>query len=454
MFVYNSCASDPRVLNEAATLTSAGYEVTVVAVLDKRTVPYEERDGIRIVRIDRDPIHYKVLRVSRQVRRHVRLANARLRRWRRREMKKLLRTPAVQAVGIVASSAEALPASTAPEGGPLRAGAMKVNQAVSGAAYRAAMRLHKPLLYVDWYYRTTRLLRNESFTTYHAHDLNTLPVAAFLARRRAARLVYDAHELYPEVSTLSRREAEVWRRVEAKLIRRPDHILTVGQSIADELTKRYNVASPRVLLNVPPASQVVGSADGNALRERAGLVSDGRPIVLYQGGFAPHRGLEQLVDAARELRHATLVLMGWGLLEEELRERVAVSGIEERVRFVPPVAREGLLAYTAGADVGVIPYRPVGLNNTYTTPNKLFEYIRAGVAIAASRLPELVRFVERPGLGAMFDPDDPADIARVLNDMTENPQRLTAIRERTLAARNRFVWESESQILLDLYGSE
>jgi glycosyltransferase involved in cell wall biosynthesis len=454
MFVYNNFASDARVLKEAATLTSAGYEVTVVAVLDKRTVPCEDRDGIRVVRINRDPLHYKVLRASRQVRRHGRLTNARIRRWTQRRLRKVRGVPASRPTGRSSSTPPSGSASASTDEGALRAGAMKLNQTVSAAAYRTVMRLHKPLLYLDWYYRAARYTKDQSFETFHAHDLNTLPVAAFLARRRGAHLVYDAHELYPEVSTLSPREAGIWGRVEAALIKRPDHIVTVGQSIADEFVRRYRVAPPCVLLNCPTGKQIAGAPDGHALRERAGLASDARPIVLYQGGFAPNRGLEQLLDAARDLRYATLVLMGWGLLEDELRERIAAANLEDRVRMIPPVEQKDLLAFTSGADVGVIPYRPVGLNNTFTTPNKLFEYIRAGVAIAASRLPELVRFVEKPGLGSTFNPDDPADIARVLNGLTESPERLAAIRERTVAARDRFVWERESQVLLDIYGSK
>lgn len=495
MFVYNNCASDPRVLKEASSLTSAGYEVTVVAVLDKHTVPSEERDGTRIVRINRDPLHYKARRASHQIRRHGRMSRGRFRRQRRRLVKRartgaravrgrakrlrrtfthpsqprLLRLGALLLGGLtsgagfvalhgwrvarrrVAGSYRRAPSDGAPSW--LRAGATTLDRDLSSVTYRTMMKFHKPLLYFDWYYRSAKLVKEERFDTFHAHDLNTLPVATFLARRSGARLVYDAHELYPEVSTLSRREAGIWRRVESLLIKRPDHIITVGQSIAEEFVRRYGVPQPRVLLNCPAATPIANRPTGHPLRERAGLLADSRPIVLYQGGFAPHRGLEQLVDAARELRHASLVLMGWGLLEEQLRDRIASAGLEGTVRLIPPARREELLALTADADVGVIPYRPVGLNNTFTTPNKLFEYIRAGVAIAASRLPELVRFVEEPRLGATFNPDDPADIARVLNHLTEDPDRLAAIRRRTVAARDQFVWEREAEVLLAVYES-
>ena len=531
MFVYNNCASDARVLKEAGTLLRAGYAVTVFAVLDKQTLPYEDRDGIEIRRINRNPPHYKLLRAMRRMRRFVRLSRARWRRRRARATKRARRwaraggrrpsklaprargvvprravallVPAVRwrltrlvpplrgplrrvdtwallqterrsyirQAALLRSEIDALVAGIDLEGGdardeppheagpphhPVRAAprtwpAVKaVDRRVSSVGYRFVMRFHKPLLYLDWYYRVGRAARDREFDTFHAHDLNTLPIATLLARRVGARLVYDAHELYPEVSTLSKREAAVWRLLERRLIGRADHVLTVGQSIADELRRRYGIDPPQIILNCP-AAVATKRADPMTLRARAGLAGDERPVILYQGGFAPYRGLEQLVEAAKELRAATVVLMGWGRLEETLRDQVVRSGLSDVVRIIEPVPPDQLLEFTAGADVGVIPYRPVGLNNTFTTPNKLFEYIAAGLAIAASRLPELVRFVERPGLGATFDPETPSDIARVLNQLTEDPARLEAIRKRTAAMRNRFTWEHEAQLLLDVY---
>jgi len=400
MFVYNRCTSDARVLKEARTLTGAGHQVRVIAVLDPSTEPREERDGFRIVRIERRPLHYRLLRWARIA--------AGIGR-RRRSFTWILAPLAL----------------------------------VGGAVRRLLLAPHKPLMFLDYYWRAYRMVRADPPDALHAHDLNTLPVAAALARRLRLPLTYDAHELYPEISTLSTREAATWRLLERRLAPRADRTLTVCDSIADELTRRYGLTRPTVVLNCPTAASANGAP--------AGARGGGEPLVLYQGGFAPNRGLETLVRAAHGLERGTIVLMGWGPAEEDLRALIAREGVEERVRIAAPVPPEEVVARAAEATVGVIPYEPVGLNNTYTTPNKLFDYMAAGLPVAASRLPELTRFVEGGSLGLTFAPGDPAALSAVLNEMLEDPDRLAAMRRAAREAARRYTWEQESEKLLALY---
>lgn len=402
MFVYNRCTADARVLKEAGTLAGAGHRVRIVAVLDAETPAEEERGGFRIVRIDRNPVHYRLLRGMK-----VGVGVA-----RRRLPFAFLFAPLA----------------------PLLV-----------ALRRALLAPHKPLMFLDYYWRAYRLVRADPPDALHAHDLNTLPVAAALARRLRVPLTYDAHELYPEMSTLSAREAATWRRLERRLAGRADHVVTVCDSIAGELQRRYGLARPTVLRNCPTAT--------NGTSPHAPPDMKGAPVVLYQGGFSPNRGLETLVRAAHDLERGTIVLMGWGRLEGELRALIAGERLDERVRIVPPVPTGEVVARAAEATVGVIPYEPVGLNNLYTTPNKLFDYMAAGLPIVASRLPELTRFVEGGELGLTFSPGDPASLAAALNEVLADPARYERMRQRARESARRYTWERESPKLLALYES-
>src|SRR5262249_37083042 len=86
---------------------------------------------------------------------------------------------------------------------------------------------------------------------YVAHDLPVLPAAVEAAKRVGAKVVYDAHELYPdqEFARLLRRR---WRAVERFYICGADAVTTVNPAIAADLEARYGVARPLELYNCPP----------------------------------------------------------------------------------------------------------------------------------------------------------------------------------------------------------
>ncbi|HET8862572.1 MAG TPA: glycosyltransferase family 4 protein [Solirubrobacterales bacterium] len=434
MFVYNRCTTDPRVLKEARTLSGAGHRVRIVAVLDATTAPREERDGFQIVRIDRDPIHYRLLRASRRA-------------------GSLWRRPAKAMVQGQASSDRPVDGAAPPvtlEGGLklLWRAWVALSRPFKRATRRLLLVPHKPLMFFDYYRRAYRVVRANPPDALHAHDLNTLPVAAALAKRLRLPLTYDAHELYPEISTLSRREAAIWRWLERRLAPRADRTLTVCDSIARELELRYRIPPPTVVLNCP----VSGNANaGPVKRPLNGGPKSREPVVLYQGGFAPNRGLRTLVLSAHGLERGTIVLMGWGRLEDELRELIETEGLGDRVQIVDPVPPGEVVAAAATASIGVIPYEPVGLNNTLCCPNKLFDYLAAGLPVVASRLPELSRIVEQGELGLTFTPGEPGALGVALNEILADRERYGRMRERAHEAAERYTWEQESKKLLALY---
>ena len=92
------------------------------------------------------------------------------------------------------------------------------------------------------------------------------------------------------------------------------------------------------------------------------------------------------------------------------------------------------------------------MNNYYTTPNKLFEYMAAGLPIAGSRFPELCRFLDGLDIGRTFDPEDPYELAFTVNTMLDDDELRAGMRARALVAASRYVWEVESQKLVDVYG--
>ncbi|OPX81453.1 MAG: putative glycosyl transferase [Pelotomaculum sp. PtaB.Bin013] len=192
-----------------------------------------------------------------------------------------------------------------------------------------------------------------------------------------------------------------------------------------------------------------------SMEEAAGstLIQREEIRVLYHGGYLKGRGLEELIKSVVYWdKNINLYFRGYGPIEEYLRRQVSSLSLENRVIFLEPVPMERLIADAAFADIGIIPYKPTCLNNYYSMPNKLFEYMMAGLAVAASDLPEIRRLNEEVGFGLLFNPDSPETIAGSINNLARDKDFLQACRgnARTWSgtAGN---WETESGKLVDFY---
>ena len=288
---------------------------------------------------------------------------------------------------------------------------------------------------------------------YHAHDLNNLEVAYRAARANGSKLVYDAHELFSEMANRwVRLKRGSWRRLEARLLPRADLSITVNDLIAGELSRRYNVPPPLVLLNCPdPPPTFDPDARYDLIRERLGLPTE-RKIVLYQGWMSEGRGLENLVRSAGLLAHdAVVVFMGYGDYQATL-EGMAAAGPADRVHFILAVPQRDLLAYCASADVGVIPYQAVDLNNYYTSPNKLFDFIQAALPIVASDLPFLRKVIAEHDLGVVARLDSPRSYADAINGVLTRPDGGAALRANLRKAAPQYTWSAQAEKLLEAYG--
>jgi glycosyltransferase involved in cell wall biosynthesis len=174
--------------------------------------------------------------------------------------------------------------------------------------------------------------------------------------------------------------------------------------------------------------------------------------VLYVGGLMAGRGLEQLVDAMPHVEGGVLVFLGDGVLAASLRQRAAAAGIADRVRVIPPVPSSEVIDVAASADVGVSPIVPSCLNYRYSLPNKLFQYMAAGLAVVASDFPQVREVVQGAACGLVVDTRRPTAIAEAINRLLRDPDEARAMGERgRRAVIDRFNWTTSAEALLDVY---
>ena len=288
---------------------------------------------------------------------------------------------------------------------------------------------------------------------YHGMAYMGIPIALGLAKRDHARVVYDARDIYMDAANLARMTGPMrtfLARAERGWARGADRVVTVNRPYAEVMADRFGVPLPLIVLNCsyrfdPPEPRP------RRLHEALGLEEATR-VVLYQGGFSRDRGIEELIEAIPSVPGAVLALLGYGVLEEQLRAAAAAS--LGRVHVLPAVAPTELLAWVASADVVAMPIQPTTLNHRLTTPNKLFEAMAAGVPVVASDLPGMAPIVRETGCGLVCDPGDPAAIAAALREiLSASPAELDAYRRRSrAAAHGTYNWETQVAILFEEYG--
>ncbi|MDB5295304.1 MAG: glycosyltransferase family 4 protein, partial [Phycisphaerales bacterium] len=275
----------------------------------------------------------------------------------------------------------------------------------------------------------------------HANDHNTMWPALAIRRLVGARVLYDSHELWAD-----RNGRPEWRpgllAAEAVFVRAADAVITASPGYSAALAARHRIAEPPAVRNIP-----VDSAGPGDL-----VASFGDPEVVYVGGLMPGRGLEPMIRALALLPEVTLRIVGPGRVSyvAHLRQLARVHGVEERVTFdgaVPPAA---VVASASGASLGLAAIEPICRSYELTLPNKLFEYVRAGVPVLSSSVPVLAGVVRDHGIGVVAASQSAVDIAAAVRAGIA-PAAQAGLREAVgrFAAGN--TWAMETPVLNGAY---
>ena len=285
---------------------------------------------------------------------------------------------------------------------------------------------------------------------YHAHDLDTLIPTSLVASQKGATLIYDSHELYTESVHVAHRWLTklLWRSIELIFISKADEIITVCDGIAGELKERYrleknihvirNFSDPPVLNNatVPHGFDTFVQNHPNTL--------------LYQGYIHRGRGLNEALEALAGMPTWGLVLCGEGNYRSTLEKKAIELHVDEQVLFLGQLDHDQLFEVSKRCDLGLCMIEPVSLSYYYALPNKLVEYVQAGIPVIGSDLPEIRKLIEEFSLGFWVNEEQNLqDIMRSIDQIKMNRELKNSI---ALAAQS-LNWATEKEKLLGIYHS-
>jgi glycosyltransferase involved in cell wall biosynthesis len=302
------------------------------------------------------------------------------------------------------------------------------------------------LFYAAYHFRLFLFLLFTRCDYLLANDLDTLLPNYFVARIRNKKLFYDTHEYFTEVPELAHAplKKKMWQLIEEIIFPRLQQVYTVNSSIAEVYQKKYQV-KVSVVRNLP-----VKLAIQPAQRSTLGLPEQRRIVILQGAGINIHRGAEELLEALVQIENVLLLVVGNGDVIDVLKRRAAKADLNGKVKFIPKLPYAQMMQYTQVADAGVSLDKDISLNYRYSLPNKLFDYVQAGIPVLASDLPEIKRIFSQYRIGEITASHAPEAIAEKLNYLFTHAVEYKAGIE---SARRELTWEKEIAVLQEIYAA-
>lgn len=308
-------------------------------------------------------------------------------------------------------------------------------------------------------YIAKQLVKNIDIKKYdvvHAHDIIALIAAVKLKKKKKElKIIWDAHELYIELGYKDENTKSFMYETIAKSSDKIDYFVTINETFIDYYQSKFpNLPSATVLMNAARSAKLEHFEE-SPLRKAAGI-SKKQFVLLFQGGFSFNRGVEILLNVAEKMPKSwSIIFMGKGPLYEKIVDKIKeLKGTRPKGRdaiaLIPPAPYQKLTQWTAGADLGAIPYENVNLNHLYCTPNKLWEYPNAGVPILGSGMVEIKKMIDKYETGLIlpknFTSQDIVDVLEKvdrskLNQLVKNCHKFNEVEH----------WEKYEKKLVELY---
>jgi glycosyltransferase involved in cell wall biosynthesis len=271
-----------------------------------------------------------------------------------------------------------------------------------------------------------------------SNDTDTLLANYFASIIRKKPLVFDAHELFPEIPEVTDRKwvKKIWTKIEDFTFPRLKNTYTVCNSIATYYNEKYKI-NMQVVRNIPMRKM-------RSAPHVSPIDSKGRKVILYQGAVNCGRGIEWMIDAMPLLDNYVFYVVGGGDILKELKEKVEKMNLTDKVIFTGQLPFENLSEYTAQADIGINLLENRGLSYYYSLPNRIFDYIRENIPVLASDFPEIRRIVAHYNVGMLINNYDPQYLALAVERLASAEKNHSGF----ATANEELCWENEAEVLL------
>ncbi len=273
-----------------------------------------------------------------------------------------------------------------------------------------------------------------------ANDLDTLAANTFVARLKNIKLIYDSHELFTEVPELENNsfKKKIWSFIEKLCFKRIYKAYTVCESISDFYFNKYGIKM-LVIRNLPTQKTITNEY---SLRDN---------ILIYQGALNKDRGIEIIIKTMQFIDNHKLIIAGKGDLEESLKQLSKELALQEKVIFTGNLNFNELFAYTQNAKLGFSLEQGKSLNYYFALPNKLFDYIQAGVPVICTNFPEMKKIIDKYKIGISSLITDENKLSQIINELIFEKDILENFHKNCLIAKKELNWDNEKLLLKEIF---
>jgi len=305
---------------------------------------------------------------------------------------------------------------------------------------------HGPLFYAEYNIRLFVRIIFSRFNLVFANDLDTLTAAFLAAKISNKKIIYDTHEYFTETPELTSRPhvQKIWKWIEKKLLPKISTIITVNDSIANLYQQEYGTKL-HVVRNIPANFTTEAVS-----RTQLGLPENKKILIIQGAGINVDRGAEEACEAMKYLEDFVLLIAGSGDVIPLLKKMVSEHQLQDKIIFRERMDNLKLRQHTQVCDLGLAIDKNTNINYLYSLPNKLFDYLHAGIPVLCSGLPEIRKIVEEYQVGYQIQNHNPRHIAQTIITIFSDMDVYRLKRGNTLHASRELNWESEEKNLLNI----
>ncbi len=306
------------------------------------------------------------------------------------------------------------------------------------------------LFYAEYNLRLLFILLFSKVDVYHSNDLDTLLANFIAAKIRRKPIIYDSHEFFTGVPEIQNKPLvkAIWLTIEKWIFPKLKFIFTVNNSISKLYKSTYG-KELRIMRNMP-IKQTVSSFKS---KSDLGLPLDKKIIITQGAGINIDRGIEEAVEAMLYLPEVCFLIIGNGDVIPKLKERVKKLKLESQVIFKGRMPYTEMMQYTHHAELGLTLDKDTNINYRFSLPNKLFDYIHAGVPVLSTKVLEVKKIIDQYKVGLFIDHHQPKHIAAQIEIALNNSSLRKEWLQNIPRAQNELHWGHEEKGLKEVYSN-